>query len=246
MFLYPEQALRTALRSEGERTPAGRVYLEAALQAKPDDHQLRLVLAQTWLNSGCYRRALLVLNGFRADLPEEVQREFNSLRYEILKEQLQLEEGTAVERESFKKLARIKITTTQNDQELSRLEYDTATLGLTDLAKAAGQRRRQLHPAPATAQATAETYRNDATAAFTAMEQTTGIAERRSYFLKGVRTLQAGNLTVEALKQGERHLGPLAEDQETLMVMTRIALAAGKPEKAQTFIRRALGMTNKP
>ena len=91
LFLYPEQSLRRLLSSEGERTPAGRVYLEAALHSRPDDYQLRLVLAQTWLSSGCYRKALLTLDGFKTNLPVEIQREADALRYNILREQLQMD-----------------------------------------------------------------------------------------------------------------------------------------------------------
>ena len=242
LFLYPEQSLRKLLSSEGERTPAGRVYLEAALKSRPDDHQLRLVLAQTWLGSGCYRKALQVLDGFGTNLPAEIQREADLLRYAVLREQLQLEEGDSTTRGTFQALARRQLQNERRDQELARLEFDAASLGLPDIAEAARQRRKQLHPAPETALLTAERYREEAAAAFSAMEKAATTAERRSHFLKGVQTLQSGNLPLEALQQGERYLAPLAHDQETLMVMTRIALAAGKPDKAQAFIRRALGM----
>lgn len=243
LFLYPEQSLRRLLSSEGERTPAGRVYLEAALKSRPDDNQLRLVLAQTWLGSGCYRKALLVLDGFGANLPMEIQREADALRYAILREQLQLEEGDSTTRGAFQTLARRQLQRAQMDQELARIEFDAVSLNLPDIAEAARLRRKKLQPAPETEPRSAEHYRKDAAAAFAAMEKAATTAERRSQFLKGIQTLQSGNLIFEALQQGERHLGLLANDQESLMIMTRIALAAGKPEKAQFFIRRALGMT---
>jgi hypothetical protein len=242
LFLYPEQSLRRLLSSEGERTPAGRVYLEAALKSRPDDHQLRLVLAQTWLGSGCYRKALQTLDGFKTNLPVEIQRETDALRYTILREQLQMEEGNRTALGSFQVLARRQLQWVQNDQELAQIEFDAASLNLPDIAEAARIRRKKLHPVPEATPASAEQYRADAAAAFAAMEKVKSTTERRTQFIKGVQTLQSGNLTLEALQQGERYLAPLANDQETLMIMTRIALAAGKPDKAQAFIRRALGM----
>lgn len=242
LLLYPEQSLRRLLTSEGEHTPAGRVYLEAALKSRPDDHQLRLVLAQTWLDSGCYRKALLTLDGFRANLPVEIQRESDALRYAILREQLQMDEGDSSTRGAFQTLARKQVQNTLTDQGLAQIEFDAASLALPDIATIARRRRKQLYPVPVAAQMTAGRYREDAAAAFAAIHTVATTAERRAHFLKGVQTLQSGNLPLEALQQGERHLAPLAQDQETLMVMTRIALAAGKPDKAQTFIRRALGM----
>lgn len=242
LFLYPEQSLRRLLSQKGEQTPAGQVYLEAALQSKPDDHQLRLALAHTWLSSGCYRKALVTLDGFRPDLPDDLRREADRLRYTILREQLQMEEGDQRSRTTFQALARDQLQAARSDQELAQLEFDAVSLALPDIALAARQRRAQMRPASETARMNAGQYRAEAAAAFAAMEKAANVTERRACFLQGVKILQSGNLPLEALRQGEQYLAPLANDQEALVAMTRIALAAGKPDKAQLFIRRALGM----
>lgn len=121
-----------------------------------------------------------------------------------------------------------------NDQQL-KLVLDRLTSG-----------RRQSAPSPQTtacpSSSGAASYRADAAAAFAAMASAPTVAQRRIWFLRGVHALQAGNLVREALQEGERHLGVLADDRETLIVMTRIALAANRPDKAQGFIKRALGM----
>ena len=157
-------------------------------------------------------------------------------------EQLLMEEGDSNSRGSIQSLARRQVQNTPTDQRLAQIEFDAVSLALPDIAEAARLRRKKLHPAPETELRSAEHYRKDADTAFSAMEKAATTAERRTHFLKAVQTLQSGNLPLEALQQGERHLPPLANDQGSLMIMTRIALAAGKPDKAQTFIRRALGM----
>ncbi len=89
-------------------------------------------------------------------------------------------------------------------------------------------------------------YRADADQAFATMAAATTRTAKRAAFIRGVQTLQSGNLVREALRAGEEHLGPLAHDREALVVMTRIALAADRPDKAQIFIKRALGIEDSP
>ncbi len=122
-----------------------------------------------------------------------------------------------------------------NDQQLRRV---LARLTSAGQSQPVPLRQAAVHPAPVGA----AQYRADAATAFAAMATAPTIAQRRVWFLRGVRTLQAGNLVQEALQEGERHLGLLANDRETLIVMTRIALAANRPDKAQRFIEQALGM----
>lgn len=244
VLLYPEQALYRLLNKEGSRTPAGRVYLEALLRTRPADHQVRLTLAQTWLSSGCYRKALKVLDGFGSPLPSEIQQEADRLRYAILREWLLDEENSPAVRELFQSAARKQLQNERSDEGLARIEYDATSLGFTGLAETARRYRTACHGGDngTAAAMTAEQYRAAARAAFESMATASTLVERRERFLEGVRSLQAGNLILEALQEGERHLTPLAADQKTLMFMTRIALAAGKPDKAQVFIRSALGM----
>jgi hypothetical protein len=42
------------------------------------------------------------------------------------------------------------------------------------------------------------------------------------------------------VKAGETHLGPLHSDRATLIFLTRLALAANQPTRAQKYVRRAL------
>ena len=245
LFLYPEQSLRRLLSKEGDRTAAGRNYLEAALRNNPADHQLRFALVQAWLTTGCYRNALAVLDGLGGAVPQEVRQQADRLRYAILREQLLDSDDNSAVRAAFQVQARRLLQTERFRQELATIEYDATNFALPELAGAARQRLRQLYPTAAAAAGEhqgADSYRQEATAAFVAMESATTVTERRARFIQGVQSLQSGNLVMEALQEGERHLGPLAGDQDALMVMTRVALAAGKPDKAQFFIRRALGM----
>ena len=60
-------------------------------------------------------------------------------------------------------------------------------------------------------------------------------AEQRRLFIAALRALQAANLLDEALALAEQHLGALANDTLTLEFLTRLALAANRPDLAQRY-----------
>lgn len=65
-------------------------------------------------------------------------------------------------------------------------------------------------------------------------------AQQRELFIKGIASLQAGNLMAEALQSAERELGELDSDREVLKFLTRLALAAGKPAVAERYANRLM------
>jgi hypothetical protein len=72
------------------------------------------------------------------------------------------------------------------------------------------------------------------------------LAEQRRLFIAALRTLQAAGLFDEAFAAAERHLGALATDTQTLEFLTRLALAANRPDLAQRYAIRLLRITLLP
>lgn len=62
----------------------------------------------------------------------------------------------------------------------------------------------------------------------------------RTYFLEGVRTLQSGNLLGEAIGAAEAQIGDLAADEETVLAVVQLALASGRPDIAERWMKRVL------
>jgi hypothetical protein len=58
-----------------------------------------------------------------------------------------------------------------------------------------------------------------------------------------VQALQSGNQLNEALLAADQQLGSLARDRETLRFLTRLALAAGRPDVADRYARRLIDMS---
>ncbi|WP_215781472.1 tetratricopeptide repeat protein [Paludibacterium sp. B53371] len=83
-------------------------------------------------------------------------------------------------------------------------------------------------------------YLAAARACFAAQQHETDSARQRQDFLAGLRALQMGNLLPEAMQAAEQHAGKLLDDAETLRFLTRLALASGRPDLAEDYVRRLL------
>ena len=69
---------------------------------------------------------------------------------------------------------------------------------------------------------------------------------QRDLYLRGVATLQSGNLLREALTAADAQIGDLADDEQTLKRLARLALAANDPARAQAYMKRLLHMSATP
>ncbi len=83
-------------------------------------------------------------------------------------------------------------------------------------------------------------YRLSSQLWFTARRHAATRADARAWYLEGVRTLQSGNLLAEAIAAAEAQLGDLADDEDTILALVKIALASGRPDLAQRWIKRVL------
>lgn len=83
-------------------------------------------------------------------------------------------------------------------------------------------------------------YRLAAQFWFTARSLAASREKAKDYYLEGVRTLQSGNLLDEAIAAAEAQLGDLAGDEETILAIVQLALASGRPDIAQRWMKRLL------
>jgi Tfp pilus assembly protein PilF len=75
---------------------------------------------------------------------------------------------------------------------------------------------------------------------FLARERATSLAARRASFLAGVRALQSADRLDLALAAAEQRLGDLADDEETLTFLVRLARTANDQQRAQAWARRLM------
>ncbi|MBT1071847.1 hypothetical protein [Pelotalea chapellei] len=252
-LLFPEQGLLSIL-DQGD-DPATSRYREVLLRVRPNDTDLRLKVASSHQSSGNPHQALETLSLLPSRLTAEQQQRAVELRYQALVgmfaqarpngtewQRLRPQVATAARElagpspPAWRLNAFAADARKAGDLETSR-EYLRKAESLTVAEK---QPPKPLDPV-ADAIARGE-YRAAAALCFQDMGKAVTLNRRRAMFMRGVRILQAGNLPLEALDAGERHLNGLSGDKTTLIFLTRVGLAANQPARAQSIIRKALGM----
>lgn len=251
-LLYPGQGLELIL-DKGDDA-ATRRYRESLLRVRPGDKGLRIDVATGLERSGHHRRALETL----APLPPEAlspdQRLLVAdLRYRALHAMLRETKPSTPE---WRRLQPAVVAAARDlagpaapAWRWQQLAADAKRAGDMDSWREYLRRSEPPAPPPGPADPVAGAlargdYRKAASLCFEQMHASTTLAARRELFMRGVATLQAGNLPGEAFDQGERNLNGLTGDRATLIFLTRAGLAANQPARAETIIRKALGMGN--
>lgn len=256
VILFPGRPLTEQFARQGGFSPALISYLEAALAKHPDDLLVRTRLAEALVDAGEPRRAIMLLTDAPPALDELGLRRLKA-RYRALLLELSPERQIpAAYRSAFlqelEKTLDSLVPKGATAGELMQYAADCRRVGAVAVAEGLEKRigsegRGAESGAPVMADSAEAAlgrgdYRESARLCFEAMGRAGNIRERRALFLKGVKTLQSGNLLAEALAAADRNIDGLAMDRETLLFLTRLSLAAGDPERAQRYIRKALGM----
>lgn len=255
VMLYPEKSLLRLLAAPEVQSPAQQRYLEALLQLRQDDIELLMVLVRSYLAAGCVEKASrLVQKPSQRPLPPRLQEALMRLRYEVYRQELEWSVADDPEREAVRRRYADQVVQLQRQgattADLERYLADARSLGERETV---GRLERLLAPAapvplPDTVENRAAAalgrgaYREAAAVYFSAIQEEMPLDRHRRYFLAGLRILQSGNLLEEALAAADRHLGRLADDRQSLLFLTRLALAANRPDRAQRYVRRALGI----
>ncbi len=253
-LLYPEQGLLGVLGS-GDDIATIR-YREALLRIYPEDSELRLKVAASLIRSGSSVRAEQVLKHTMSGLTPDQLRSVTEFHYAALQDLFRHAEPHSDKWQKLRKnvaiaakelagpnppvwrLNQLADDAKKNGDIESCREYHKRIAALESLSRSDEAKKRSIIKVPPSP----TQYRTEANIYFDAMERATNIQQRRQFFMQGVSTLQSGNLLQEAVDAGERHLDGLNDDQETLMFLTKTSLAANQPERAQGYIKKALGM----
>ena len=254
VVLFPQREILALLQTSQLGNPVAMHYLRALSGIRPTDGDLQLSYAEALVAAGRFGAALPVLDAATAHLPSSRLRHCLELRLVILQGLLQEMAVNSLEYGKFK-----------SEYAATARRLSGSGTSLVDLQPYLGQPRfsgtaealaflegkeetLQNQPAPLAMVDTPESalaagdYRKSAHLLFDAMDRETSIDRRRQLFLKAIRTLQSGNLLDEALAAADRNIDGLANDRTTLLSLTRLALAANRPVKAQEYVKRALAV----
>lgn len=260
VMLYPEKTLLKLLSAPEVTSPAQQRYLEILVHLRTGDPDLAFTLIRSYLAAKHPDKAAQTLDLLRGELSPSQAKTAMALRYEVYRQCLmRLPQGDSRRPAAQKEYARqveLALQGGATPTEVGRYLSDARSVGDTATSRrleALLQKRAGIGAGPAAGEnpdvMTADAalargdYRGAAALQFQAMKNAPR-NEKRKHFLAGVRTLQSGNLPNEALTAAEAHLNDLADDRQTLVFMSRLALATNRPERAQFYIRRALGITD--
>lgn len=256
-LLYPRQNLERSLAAAAD-SALSTAYLENLLRSDPQNPQLRLQLARHQIAHDDLARARVTLQPALESSNPQLHRDalwaLWDLSYaEYLQTPTSDTAQKAAQRMDLKKQLQELAQETWPQEQQMRLVTLTAQFNEPALGLELNQQLATAQNSPAKAanfyeeaarQALAVSdYASCAQLYLLARQSTSDKAQARSYFHAAIRALQSGNQPAAALELAERELGDLADDQETLILLTELARAAGRPDRADAHVRRLLQLS---
>lgn len=253
-----EQLAREARKPDGLQT----AYLQAWLEVRPDRHRLRYLFARQLLDAGEFALARQQLAALQKSGDGKLAARVLLLDLDLgIAELGTLAEGSPKRAEQLQalraRLNRLAATEmTGADGENTETELATRALAVgADVAALLWFERlldRRAHlPAPAWEEAARRVLglgeAQLAARLFFAAQAASGArGDQRRNFLAALRALQGAGQYALALQEAEARLGTLGEDTETLEFLTRLALAANRPDVAQKYAVKLLRISLLP
>ncbi|PLP99285.1 tetratricopeptide repeat protein [Cupriavidus pauculus] len=259
-LMFPRETLRERLLGQGRTVDGLTVaYLEAWSRVSPDDTSFMSVLAEQYARSGRLDDAEKMLERMMAVQGQDLTGQILRTRIGITQQRAYAEQPDTPERaerlvlmkdllkqavapDAMRRwsLADLQTLATQSrqigDADAANVLY--GALAKRDAANADFYNRQLANIALA-----GGNYRDSAQALFEAQARAKNPYEQRTLFLQALQTLQSGNLLDEALVEAERRGGKLLDDPDVLRYLTKLALAANKPDVAARYVERLLKLS---
>jgi hypothetical protein len=253
---YPHGGLRERMTAAAEPSDLSAAYLEAWLRVQPDNAELLTTLGAQYAQLG------------RNDDAERIAERMDDLHTDALHRAATMLRLTVAEQEAFAipaadprrvaALAKLRVQFAAaaglawDNTELEILAARAAAIGApelavqlyTRLAAQDPQGRQRWNAEVAKYGLWVGQYRRAAAAWFQQQADATTRDEQRRCFIAGIRALQSGNLLVEALQAADEHVGTLANDRDTLIVLLNLARAAQRPDKVDQYAKALMKYTS--
>jgi Tfp pilus assembly protein PilF len=250
--VFPRSTLLQQVKQGGGPDPLAVSYLTNLLKTRPGDTELRLQLATQKLALGDDAGALETLRPLTDSTDPAVRSQAQLLELKALTAQIaHLPPGARYGVTAGKRARGLLAALAPLDWPLPDLTF------LATQARAAGEPAlaaslykrimdsdRELPPAWFTQTADeslgAGDYQLAASILFAAQARATTRAGQREFFLRGVKTLQSGNLVKEALAAADAHAGDLLDDEAVLIYLAQLARSANDLPRAERYARRLM------
>lgn len=268
MLLYPRQDLERRLASSVDSTDVALSvsYLQNLLRSDPGNARLRVLMAHQQMILGELPEARATLQPLLRSPDPQVQREVLWTRWELTQAEYwsiteDEEEPRRQKREELRVLLQELLQhqdwSSERQLQLARwnAHFNPPSTAVAAANAESAQNLRHLAEQESDPAKAALLYERAAREALAVSDYATCaelyiLARRatpeperaRSYFFAALDALQSGNRPADALALGEREIGPLATDAQTLLRMVQLARAAARPDVADRYVRKLLRM----
>jgi hypothetical protein len=255
VIAFPREKLEARLLGGHDADSLTIAYLEAWLRADPDNTEVLAELTNQYLKGERLTDAQRTLERLSRSKEPSAQQMALAIRLSIAQRQVyelpQDDPARAARIAAFDALLHDAARLKWNNEQLVTLAAQARSLNDGALAAQFYSQLVASDPAHAKAWRVANAevllgigrYQEAANAWFAAQADAPTLDERRALFFAGLHALQSGNLLPQALDAAKRHVGDLADDPDTLRYLTRLAMAAGRPDVAEGYVKRLLKMS---
>ncbi len=255
VLIFPGRGLLTQKTVERHADQVSTSYLNTLAKQEPQTPELRFTLAEKEAELGKIAEARAALEPLYNSPDPGIRQRARVTDFKLQMQQMYAFQPGSGDRQRANEKLRQELVA------MSQYEWDEA--GLLDLAKLAEQvgdrklraeiylRIAKNDPRDARKwldQSTAITladggYRAAAETYFSAMDSAPSREDKRYYFMEGVKAYQAGNMIREALAAADRHIDGLADEDEILRFMIRLARMANDMPRAQAYAKKLMRMS---
>ncbi|MDR5808994.1 tetratricopeptide repeat protein [Caballeronia sp. LZ019] len=255
VLAFPRERLQERLLRGREVDTLTVAYLEAWLRIEPDNTDVLNELTREYLKAQRIADAQRMLARLSVSSDPHAQLRALKVRIELAEtEAYALAPGDPARRARLAELRALLDETIGKPWDAAELEAFAAKARALNDGALAGryyERLAQMKPDEASRWLTqgaqlklaAGDHVGAANAFFAAQTHARTRDDERRLFLSGVQALQAGNRLADALVAADTHIGSLGRDRETLRYLTKLALAAGRPDIADRYAKRLLDMS---
>ncbi|HZN24782.1 MAG TPA: hypothetical protein VFB75_11180 [Burkholderiales bacterium] len=254
--IFPGRGLLTPTPIEQHDGPVGLTHLSNLARNEPDNAELNFTLAEKQREIGNFAEARAALKRLYNSPDPAVRQRARLSELKLQMQQMQTLDARSAERELESARLRHELIA------MAQYDWDVAGLReLSDIANQLGARKLSAElyyrivrdDQEASRQWIDETaqkvladgeYRTAADIYFIAQVRASSLEQKRYDLTQAMKAYQAGNMVREALQAADAHLGPLANDDQTLQFMIELARMANDMLRAQTYAKRLMRISS--
>ncbi len=232
-------------------------FLKNLQQQDPKDDSRRILLAQQQLELGALKEAQQTLKPLLQGHNRILRKRGHLLDLQIMEMQMLAGNSDSPDRPKLEQMISAKVRTILQDEPSREIlpslaesallasDWELATVVYEAIAQHDSVNQASWYRKGAQLALQRGAYPKAADFFFMARVKSKGFEQKREDFLSALKALVEGNQLAEALKQAEKHLGDLDQDDVTLKFLVKLGRAAGNGAFAKKYVEKLLHVSSR-